>query len=269
MPFLEGLKWYYRLGGIRAVVTLAGFRIAGWPRTFQARIPGSRWPALLRIDTSDFCSYYDVFVSGQKQYDPGELGFIARTIVDVGAHIGMVSIQFARRYPSAKIIAVEPEPSNFALLRQNTSPYKNIFCVEAALWKNDGEVALGASEAHVKGAFQIVENGRTRVRAITMHTLMREAGITEIDILKVDIEGAEQDVFDSCDWVDNVRFLAIELHDRVRAGCRSTVEAAAGGFRSAERGDVAVFFREPRKPTTDSACDPLARSFAGHQLRSS
>jgi FkbM family methyltransferase len=203
------------------------------------------------MDTSDFCAYYDVLIAKTKQYNLEGLTFSPATIVDVGAHIGMASILFARRYPLAKIIAIEPEPSNFALLVRNTSSYKNIQPVCAALWTEDGEVTLGSSNVHPKGAFQIVENGEIRVRAVTLDTVMRETDIQLIDILKVDIEGSEKEVFASCNWIDNVRVIAIELHDRVRAGCRRTVETAATDFRSLEQGEVTFFLRQ-HQPSTAS-----------------
>ena len=229
----------------------ASFRLLGQPRLLRTTPPGSKSPVYLRMDTSDFCAYYDVLIAKTKQYSLEGLTFSPATIVDAGAHIGMASILFARRYPLAKIIAIEPEPSNFALLLRNTSSYKNILTFCAALWREDGEVTLGSSNVHPKGAFQIVENGETRVRAVTIDTVMRETGIQSIDILKVDIEGSEIEVFASCNWINNVHVIAIELHDRVRAGCRRTVETAARDFRSLERGEVTFFLRQ-HHPSTAS-----------------
>jgi len=239
----EGLKWYYQLCGIRGVCVASSFRMFGKPRELTVTPPGCQHPVSLRLNTSDFCAYKDVLICQDKMYDPGILNFKPETIVDAGAHIGMASILFARKFPFARIIAIEPEPSNFAALLRNTSPYKNITLVQAALWNEDGEVTLGRSNAHVKGAFQVVENGEKRVRAMTMDTLMRETGIQSIDLLKVDIEGAEKEVFTACDWIQKVRIVAIELHDRIKPGCRSAVETAASGFRSEQRGEVTFFMR--------------------------
>jgi FkbM family methyltransferase len=197
------------------------------------------------MDTSDFCAYRDVLIVQDKQYVPDAPDFSPATIMDVGANIGMASILFARKYPSAKIIAIEPEPSNFAALVKNTLRYTNIVPIQAALWKENGHVALGESEAHPKGAFEIVEGGAERVRAITMETLMRETGISSIDLLKMDIEGAEREVFKDCAWIKHVGVIAIELHDRLKPGCRSAVETAAVGFRSDQRGEVTFFVRKP------------------------
>ncbi len=193
------------------------------------------------MDTSDFCAYRDVLIFRSKSYDPGIANFSPKTIVDAGAHIGMASILFALKYPAARIVAIEPEPSNFAALVRNTAAYKTITPIQAALWREDGEVTLGASKAHPKGAFQIVENGRQRVRAMTMDTVTRETDIQSIDLLKVDIEGAEIEVFESCPWISNVGVIAIELHDRVRPGCSSVVKRAANCFHCDERGEVTFF----------------------------
>jgi len=243
MGIREGLQWYYRLCGARGVCAVASSRLFGTPRELTITPPGADYPVHLRLNTSDFCAYKDVLICQEKQYDVGAMDFNPRTIVDAGAHIGMASILFARKYPAAKIIAIEPEPKNFAALVRNTFRYSTITPIQAALWKEDGEVALGTSDAHPKGAFQVAENGGERVRAITMRTLMSETGIDSIDLLKVDIEGAEKEVFETCAWIKNVRVIAIELHDRIKPGCRSVVEAAAADFRSDQRGEVTLFMR--------------------------
>jgi hypothetical protein len=92
--------------------------------------------------------------------------------------------------------------------------YKSTVPVEAALWKEDGEGGLGACKVHPKAAFEIVDRGQIRVRAITMPTLLRGVEIHFIDLLEVDIEGAEKEVFESCDWIERdriLRFLATKF----------------------------------------------------------
>jgi FkbM family methyltransferase len=241
--FLTSAKWYYEFSGIRGVSAATSFRLFRRPQELAITPPGSAYPVFLRLNTSDVCSYRDVLICQDKTYDPRVPGFSPQTIVDVGAHIGMASLLFAQRYPLAGIIAVEPEPANFAALVRNVSSYKNIVPVQAALWKEDGEVRLGKSAAHPKGAFAIAEDGDQRVRAVTMETLMKENGIRMIDFLKVDIEGSEKEVFQTCAWIKSVRVIAIELHDRVRPDCWSTVQSAAVDFRSDRQGDVAFFVR--------------------------
>lgn len=261
MNIKEGFGWYYQLCGMRGVVAAITFRHFGRPPELAVVPPGSNFPVYLRMNTSDFCAYKDVLISQTKQYDPGALDFTPKVIVDAGAHIGMASILFARKYPSAKILAIEPEPSNFAALVRNTSPYKTIIPIQAALWKETGEVALGRSNAHVKGAFQILESGELRVRAITMEKLMCENEIDAIDILKVDIEGAEKEVFVNCAWIKKIRVIAIELHDRIAPGCRSVVENAANEFYLKPQGEVTFFFRK-----CASSLEPSTKNISQHQI---
>lgn len=245
MGLWQGLKWYYELCGGRGVFAVAAFRLCGRPRELAVVPRKTIYPVYLRIDTSDFCAYRDVLIFGTKSYDPGIPDFSPNTIVDAGAHIGMASIWFALQYPAARIIAIEPEPSNFAALIRNTAPYRTVTPIHAALWREDGEVTLGASNAHPKGAFQVLENGGQSVRAITIETAMREAGIDSIDLLKADIEGTEIEVFESCPWIEDVQVIAIELHDRIRAGCSSAVEHAVGELHCRQQGEVTIFARQP------------------------
>lgn len=244
MSVIGGLRWYYDLCGMRGVCAAASFRSIGWPREFTVVPRGMDHPVRLRLGTSDFCAYKDVLVCRSKEYEPAIANFSPRVIVDAGAHIGMASLGFARRYPLATIYAVEPEPANFALLVQNVRAYRRIVPLQAAIWNQDGEVCLGPSAAHPKGAFQVVESSETRVRAITLGTLLREMKIDMIDLLKIDIEGAEKEVFESCDWIEKVGTIAIELHDRVKPGCGAAVRTVAKSFRFEERGDVTFCFSE-------------------------
>jgi len=263
----QGLKWYYEVCGMRGVCAIASFRVSGRPRELAIVPLQSEYPVYLRIDTSDFCAYRDVLIFRTKSYDPEIPGFSPTTIVDAGAHIGMASILFAIKYPTARIIAIEPEHSNFAALIRNTAPYKTISPIQAALWREDGQVTLGPSDTHPKGAFRIAENGQQSVRAITMDTVMRETGIVSIDLLKVDIEGAEIEVFESCPWMKNVLVTAIELHDRVRPGCSAAVtNAAAGNFRCDQRGEVTFLARQPLDRSSRYSTDLPTGRFAPEPL---
>lgn len=262
MGLWQGLKWYYELCGTRGVCTVASFRLCGRPPELAIVPPESEYPVYLRIDTSDFCAYRDVLIFRTKSYEPEIPDFCPTTIVDAGAHIGMASILFTLKYPAARIIAIEPESSNFAALTRNTASYKNITPIQAALWREDGQVTLGPSNAHPKGAFRIDGNGQQSARAITMETVMRETGIASIDLLKVDIEGAEIEVFACCPWFKKVQVTAIELHDRVRPGCSDALTNAAGDFHWDQRGEITFLARRPiqavaARPTGRSVPEPL------------
>jgi hypothetical protein len=77
-----------------------------------------------------------------------------------------------------------------------------------------------------------------------MRTLMTETGIDSIDLLKMDVEGAEVEAFEQSDWMSGVQVVVIELHDNIKPGCRATVTSAAKGFKQWERGEMTFYARE-------------------------
>src|ERR1043165_2855989 len=109
--------------------------VFGWPgywlalRTRLARAPYEQpvhtptGTLYLRLKTSDLNAYNKVFLSNDYDFPvPGK----PKVIIDAGANIVFASIFFARQYPAAKVLAIEPEHSNFQLLERNVRPFPNI-----------------------------------------------------------------------------------------------------------------------------------------------
>jgi len=242
---IEGLRIYHQPLGIRGVGAICSYRLFGWPKELAVTPSGIRNPVYIRMRTTDVSVYHEILNCGQYAID---LPFSPKIIVDAGANIGMASLYFATKYPQARIIAIEPETSNFAMLAQNVRAYPNILPIHAALWKSDGEIGVstpGSFENPLsKVGFVVREDQGVPVRAITVRTLMREMGIQWIDILKVDIEGAEKEVFEACDWMDTINCLMIELHDRFRPGSSAAVDAVTEGFLPSKHGETTVYIRK-------------------------
>jgi len=203
---------------------------------------GIKHPLFVRLRTSDVEVYEDIIL--KKEYDY-PTSFSPRTIVDVGANCGMTSVFYANRYPDATVVAVEPETSNYSALVRNTRAYANVVPVHAALWNEDGQVevfsSLPRTQEWGKWGFRVRKgNG---CRALTLPTLMREVGIETVDILKIDVEGAEREIFSTCDWMDRVQLMAIELHDRIQPGCSDAVNAVTRQYHKTERGLLAFYSR--------------------------
>ena len=190
-------------------------------------------PIHLRLKTSDMLTFVHVFLRGEYNVD------IAKTptvIVDAGANIGLTSIFYANKYPDAKIIALEPESSNFALLKKNVAPYKNILAVNKALWGENTTLEV-IDPGLDKWGFQTRKRNdeepvvKKAVESITIDKLMQDSMLNHIDILKIDIEGAEKEVCETASaWIDKVGMMAIELHDRHKLGCSRSFYNATNGF---------------------------------------
>jgi FkbM family methyltransferase len=242
------LEWYYSRFGIRGILTASAHRLFGRPKELSVRPRDFRSAIRLRIRTTDPVMYEHVLFGAEYAFD---LPFSPKLIVDAGANIGMASIYFARRYPEAKIFAIEPEASNFAILVKNVRSYPAIIPVQATLWNRDGEIRVTepdpASGSRGEWAFITCEEGTgAKVRAVTMRTLMEEMRIPAIDLAKIDIEGAEEEVFEDTGWLAGLGCLIIELHDRVRPGCSKAVERAMEPFERTQRGEATFYVRRTK-----------------------
>jgi FkbM family methyltransferase len=191
-------------------------------------LPDVRYPITMGRRTAEAWMFGTVFVN--KDYD-FDVGVEPATIIDLGAHIGMASIYFANRYPNARILAIEPSSRNFARLQQNTRHYDNITPVHAAIWSHAGWVTLANPDDH-SSAYQVRllhsnERGDAEIiRAMTMDEVLSVAGFDRVDVLEIDVEGAELPLFSAnTDWLRNVRVVAVELHDRFVPGCKEAVQA--------------------------------------------
>jgi len=140
--------------------------------------------------------------------------FRTSTIVDLGANIGLVSVFLARRCGASYVLAVEPVADNAELTRENLR-LNGIEgeVIEAAVGRQDG-VARFAEDQRVSTRGMLAQVGR-EVRLISLPSLLqRLPADTTVDIMKLDVEGAEAEIFAAEDlsWLDRVRLLLMELH---------------------------------------------------------
>jgi FkbM family methyltransferase len=255
MSLLTGPRMYYSLLGPFGVVLGAKSRFLSRSIQVGVEIAGIRYPVNLRLRTSDVWLCQQILVD--SQYDCG-LAFRPRVIVDGGANIGLASIFYANKYPEARIIAIEPEQSNFDMLQKNVSSYSNILPIRAALWNKNQELySSGAIQAH--HAYQVYEqqvsgcdSTGNSIRGLSLQGLMTDLGIEHIDLLKVDIEGSEKEVFrDSAGWIGRVGMIAIEIHDWMRSGCGESVYAATSDFELKwKHGETTYFARTGEIPSS-------------------
>lgn len=195
-------------------------------KTATLNVADARYPISLRAGNSDQLVFKQVFLL--KEYDldkdfgmtiPSDLG----VIIDAGANIGLASVYFANRYPNAKIIAIEPETGNFQQLKKNTAAYKNIIPLQAALWNKKEELIIN-NPGYGDWGFMVEENTAKKdgaVQALSVSDLMEQYNLKTIDLLKIDIEGAEKEVFESGaeKWLPQTKTIVVELHDRMKPGC--------------------------------------------------
>jgi FkbM family methyltransferase len=216
---------------------------------FEVRIPQARHPITLRSGSSDLATFEQLFI--WEDYDlPVNEG--VAFIIDAGANIGCATIYFANRFPNARIVAIEPDAENFRMLARNTSPYANVSLIQAGVWHkrawlkienpDDDKWTLRVGEA---------ESGDGAIAAVTITDILAEAAASRINLLKIDIEGAEREVFSTGyqQWLDKVDVLVIELHDRFKPGCAAAFYTAIAhyDFVETQKGEHAILVK--RQPT--------------------
>jgi FkbM family methyltransferase len=202
----------------------------------SVRLPNGMGSVHVRPGTSDIPVLDSIF--RRHDYEIGRLIPDCFHIVDLGANTGLASVFFAQRFPAASVVAVEPARDNYRLLATNALFRPSIIPVEAAIASRDGQLALqdrgpSGEELHA-WAYRTVDQasgvGSYNVQALSIPTLMRRYGLGFIDVLKVDIEGAEFDLFSAGTelWLSRVRLILVETHERFVPGVDALLSDVLG-----------------------------------------
>jgi len=182
------------------------------------------------------------------------------TVIDLGANIGLASRYFADRFPNCKILAVEPNPSTAEVLRLNVEGLvANGRCrtLRAAVWGSEKTLTGEAvDDPDHFSAFAVHEtaaaSGEESIAGWPMSKIIAHSGFARVDLLKVDIEGAEVELFKGdLDWLPQVRTIAIEFHDNSREECRFDDLMKEYGFRVVDNGSHTVLALKDDPQTTN------------------
>jgi FkbM family methyltransferase len=148
------------------------------------------------------------------------LAFAADTdaprILDCGANIGLASLFFKSCYPAARITAFEPDPAIAPTLAANLerNGFADVEVVVAAVWKESGTLAFRAEGADSGGIAETTAatvGQPVEVSAVRLRDYLDDG---PIDLLKLDIEGAEGIVLADCaPALRGVGALQIEVHE--------------------------------------------------------
>jgi FkbM family methyltransferase len=196
----------------------------------KMKAPGFRRTVALRRGTSDLATFGQVF--GNNEYNLRRLArwhdilalysHIERPLIlDLGANIGLATLYFAKNWPKAHIIAVEPDKGNFRLLKANIEGMSNIKPIEGAVASEDGAVQIANpdDEAWTRRTERVNSIGPNSIPAYSMKSLMGFAPEAQPFIAKIDIEGFESELFSrDTEWIKAFPIIIIELHDWMLPG---------------------------------------------------
>lgn len=184
----------------------------------QVSIVGMPEPFYVRLSTTDWYVLEEIFLD--RLYEPLTKRQLrdVRNIVDLGANTGFTIRLWQLMYPSARIVAVEPDAKNLEMCRRNAlgdMTGRQLHLVQACVAGRSRTVFLdrsgGAWGFSMRDASSAAEE---LVQALTLPQIMESCGMDgPIDLLKCDIEGTEAELFADCSgWISSIRNLVVELH---------------------------------------------------------
>jgi FkbM family methyltransferase len=212
----------------------------------RVTVPGMAHPLYMRTGTSDRSAFNEVIV--KRWYDHPYAGE-PRFIIDAGANVGYASVRFAELYPNADIVAIEPDEANFEILKQNIALYPRVSGLQCGLWPRNAQLVIENPEAK-SWAFRVREAraGERGFAAVGIGELLDARPGGALDILKLDVEGAELELFTDAgchSWLERTNMIFVELHDRIKAGCTEAMEKATArhGFERRALGSNLILSR--------------------------
>lgn len=216
--------------GIRSFFFYLGLRFKK-NKLDNITLHGVKYPLFISNLGPDLTTLLQIFF-GEEYGMPFEIK--PTTIVDCGANIGLSAVYYANRYPEATIIAIEPDRSNFSYLQKNTAPYKNVICLNKAIWSERKMIELvdiGTGNWSLQSR-ETNDSAPGAIEAISINDLIHEYNLSTIGILKVDIEGAEKQLFsvDFQDWIHKTKSIAIELHPNIDPAIPEVFDNALKGL---------------------------------------
>lgn len=204
------LRDYFKSAEYREYVRLAG-RYSGAARFRNAKIKFLGY----RVEVSDCLSFLhqfkDIFVDGIYEF---EASSPAPVIFDCGANYGISCLYFKKLFPSCRIKAFEADPAIAALLSRNLAANScaGVEVIHKAAWTENGFVEFGAEGAD-GGAIGLPGGSKVKVASVRLRELIESEA--KIDMLKIDIEGAEAVVIPDCAGVlGRAENIFIEYHSR-------------------------------------------------------
>jgi FkbM family methyltransferase len=254
---------------LRMAAGRAGSDRPGEPlRVVPLRRGDVRLDALARFTLSDLFVLREIFVHQVYRY-PYERGGPVRRVLDLGSNIGMSPLYFSLHYPGAEVMCVEPVAGNVGLLRRQTARNRGLrWRIEpVAVAARSGETTLfpngwsasssttprvartRAAQAH-RPESRLARPPVT-VPTLSVNDLLKRAGWDGADVLKMDIEGAEEGVLldGAPDWLHRVRTLAVDIHAKYVSRAAILARLAEYGFRpAAQAGPHSAIFSRPSDP---------------------
>jgi FkbM family methyltransferase len=182
----------------------------------------------IRKNTSDLYVYNQVFI--EKEYYPliqliAQLknieNYKVKNIIDVGANIGFFTLFMSKYFPDGNFVLIEPDKSNVECCYINTKNIHQKTIIHAPLWSEEKILYLSPSfrdNLHWSRSFSSNKDSEGNgIRSVTLSNVLKKVNFNYVDILKIDIEGGEEEVICNLDssLFSVIKIIAMEIHDEI------------------------------------------------------
>lgn len=169
---------------------------------------------------------YDALVEFYKKHFPNDQKI---NFIDAGCNIGLTVLYLSKKFKDMRVITFEPDQSNTNSIIFNTSAnqIKNVKLIKGGLWyKNTFLKIVNDFRDKMEWSIRVEEtNENTGLYAYSLNEIVKENEIHVIDILKIDVEGSEKEVFTNLNtnisFLEKTKCIAIEIHDEFE--CREDI----------------------------------------------
>lgn len=181
--------------------------------------------------SSDFSVFKTVILENQYNLEYNIKSDTQITIIDAGANAGYTTIFYKDKYPNSRIIAIEPFDENIKLLEENIkiNNLTNVHIEKKCLWHQEAKLFLDFnfrdSREHSVRTSEHQLSNTIQVSATSIASLIEKYKMKTIEILKLDIEGSEKEIFEQDekihDSLNMTQNFVIEIHDEFK--CREQI----------------------------------------------
>jgi FkbM family methyltransferase len=224
---------FVRLMRVRLSQSKAGRLVCPSPIVVDVSLRSLGGPVRLRSHTTDISVLGELLVGGSYVAAAEAAGAVS-SIVDLGGNTGLAARWLLNRFPGAALVSVEPEDGNYALLEHNLEARgKHLHACAGGTTRT-----VSLRDSGKADGFQMVDDPAGTIRVLDMPMILATLGEERVDLLKVDIEGAERELFEECGgWIGRIRVLSVECHGGFSPDdLIATLEGNGAGVELIDRG---------------------------------
>lgn len=189
---------------------------------------------------------YKPFLELIKKYSQNK----GLNLVDAGSNVGFASLYLNEHLNINRIVSIEPSKENIKNLKENfhSNSITNIHIYETGLWEKKTRLKLDTNFRDGREwslrLIETNENDADGFDCISIENIFNDENIEIIDILKIDIEGGEKEVFKAFEKdnsiLSKIKFIAIEIHDEVADRVKINTQLLNAGFEIETVGETTI-----------------------------